>query len=262
MQRNGTMAPCGFFTIGDETSSISVPSSVSNTGSCPLEVLIFAEARVPDKQGRHLSNRPASQLARQPGQRMSDWLLLPAPTLVRRPDIAYGLTCLVQATDMKGLAPAGADDLQFDQLLGAGRPHTCERRDGSHAGTQVCAFVCLCAPRQTVEPSRPYCSTQLGARSTLRAVSPPVGVCGSLNQYGCSTAYSLPRKEGNQRSGSMACLPAGGKGVVQTHVNNAVASCALYIIITNELLCIYAPRPSSRVCSSSVGLVFHFCPSR
>lgn len=70
MQRNGTMAPCGFFTIGDETSSISVPSSVSNTGSCPLEVLIFAEARVPDKQDRHLSNRPASQLARQPGQRM------------------------------------------------------------------------------------------------------------------------------------------------------------------------------------------------
>lgn len=60
----------------------------------------------------------------------------------------------------------------------------------------------------------------------------------------------------------MACLPAGGKGVVQPHVNNAVASCALYIIITSELLCIYAPRPSSRVCSSSVGLVFHFCPSR
>lgn len=64
MQRNGTMAPCGFFTIGDETSSISVPSSVSNAGSCPLEVLIFAEARVPDKQGRHLSNLPASQPAR------------------------------------------------------------------------------------------------------------------------------------------------------------------------------------------------------
>lgn len=107
MQRNGTMAPCGFFTIGDETSSISVPSSVSNAGSCPLEVLIFAEARVPDKQGRHLSNLPASQPASQ-GNVWSDWLLLPAPALVRRPDIAYGLTCLVQATDLKGLAPAGS----------------------------------------------------------------------------------------------------------------------------------------------------------
>lgn len=80
------------------------------------------------------------------------------------------------------------------------------------------------------------------------------GFCGSLNQDGCSTAYSLPRKEGNQRSGSMAMSAGGWQGCSPTHVNDAVWSCALYIIITNELLCIYAPRPSSRVCSSSVGL--------
>lgn len=98
-------------------------------------------------------------------------LVAASGSLARLPHIAYGLTCLVQATDMKGLAPAGAVDLQFDQLLVAGRPHACERREGSHAGTQVCAFVCLCAPRQTVEDHHGR-TVQLSSGLGVRYVQP------------------------------------------------------------------------------------------
>lgn len=141
------------------------PSFLSNAGSGPPTSSYFAP-----------SNYPASYPSA-----WVDWLLLPASVLVRRPGTASDLTCLVQATDMKDLAV----DLQFEQLPVAACPTRCGRYDGQ----QVCARARVCSQTALGSPSRPYCSIQLWLQvPSIRAVDWAVD-CGSLNQYGCSTAY-------------------------------------------------------------------------
>lgn len=70
-----------------------------------------------DRAGTSPIAQPASPPARQPSEWV-DWLLLPAPALACRPDIASNLTWLVQATNIEGACTCRQlADLQFHQDL-------------------------------------------------------------------------------------------------------------------------------------------------
>lgn len=148
---------------------------------------------------------------------------------------------------MKGLAPAGAVDQQFDQRLVAARPHTCERREGRHADAQVCAFVRLCAPGLLWTITAVLINSARGWEYATCSQSTGGGLWIHLNQYGCSTAYSLPKERGKPEVWE--------HGNVCRQVARVWSNpCQQRRVILRALHLHNQPRPSSRVCSSSVGL--------